>query len=111
MGVTKIAAGCLILLTLSPVTAPFSTCDLASLLGSSADRAMPFAPMSSRRSVTNTPASLVPSARAPERARDPRSFLARTSARGARVVDSPARVIAATARGSDHLSPPLILRL
>jgi hypothetical protein len=73
---------------------------------------MPLTPTSSsRESVANMPASLVSCARTTERVRLLRSVLALTSARTAPVVASPARLIAATALGSQHLSPPFILRL
>ena len=106
---TKIAASWLIVLILSPFTAPFSTCDLGSLMGSLDDHGLPSAP--AKTSVTNTPASLVPSARVVERVRPLRSVLASTSARTRAVAASSSRSIAAIALGSSHPTPPLILRL
>src|SRR6185295_17260800 len=67
--VTKIAAGCLIVLVISPFTAPFSTCDLGVLLGVLADHAAPFAPRSANALITQTPASIVPGARVAEQVR------------------------------------------
>jgi len=59
----KLSAGCLLLLVVSPFTAPFSTCDLATLLGSASTQdGTPVAPLgSSTTSLSaDTTASLVP---------------------------------------------------
>jgi hypothetical protein len=108
---TKIAAAWLIVLTLSPVTAPFSTCDLVTVFGSAADHGTPFAPAPSKAQLTNTTISLVPSARTGERVRLLRSLASTPDDRMFIAAASQSRSIAATALGSSHPSPPLILRV
>jgi hypothetical protein len=108
---TNLVAAFLIVLTASPITAPFSTCDLASLLGTRDAQGASSAPNAPIASVTSTPATLLPPAGAHERIRFVRSLPATTWTARSRDAASSNRAIAATAIVSSHSTPPLILRL
>jgi hypothetical protein len=58
----KLFAATLVFLTLTPFTAPFSTCDLTILLGHADQQGTPLAPASPTASAETSTSSLVPSA-------------------------------------------------
>jgi hypothetical protein len=58
----KFSAASLIVLALSPFTAPFSTCDLSTLLGHAGTHGVPLAPRSKTALTTDSSVSTVPSA-------------------------------------------------